>query len=90
VNGGIANFVPFLNGTFETEHPEIYEDVQLHPEKKELVERLKALISNHLGILKLGIEVHARVCHENMLPLHAIILEKFPALQELAASLNIQ
>ena len=89
VNGGIANFVPFLDGSFEQDNPEIWEDLEQFPEKKLLIDELKGLIGEHLIVLKRGIDVHARVCHENMLPLHDIIIKKFPALEELAASLNI-
>jgi hypothetical protein len=88
VNGGIANFIPFLDGSFETDHPEIYEDVQAHPEKQMLVNELRELIAEHLIVLKRGVDVHARVCHENMLPLHEIIIKKFPALVELISSIS--
>ena len=88
VNGGIANFIPFLDGSFEQDNPEIYEDIQAHPEKQELVNALRAHIAEHLIVLKRGVDVHARVCHENMLPLHEIIIKKFPALVELITSIS--
>ena len=38
VNGGLAkNYHPFLNGSYATDHPEIEEDLVLHPEKRLLL-----------------------------------------------------
>jgi hypothetical protein len=33
VNGGISNFIPFLNGEFQRTHPEILDDITRSPQK---------------------------------------------------------
>ena len=89
VNGGLANYAPFLTGSFEEENPEIVEDMDEHPEKRALIGELKNLMESHLVILKKGVEVHARVCDSHMLPLHEIIIKKFPVLLESCRELGV-
>ena len=80
VNGGIANYAPFLTGSFQQDHPEIWEDVMSSLEKKAMLAKLKSVLEEHLRILKRGVILHSRVCIEAMLPLQEIIVQKFPIL----------
>lgn len=90
VNGGLANYAPFLTGSYKKENPEIVEDMEKYPEKLKLIGELRALMESHLVILKRGVEVHARVCDEHMLPLHEIIIKKFPLLLESCQELGVK
>jgi hypothetical protein len=89
VNGGLANYAPFLTGSYQQENPEIVEDMDEHPEKHALIGKLRDLMEAHLVILKQGVEVHARVCDSHMLPLHEIIIKKFPVLLESCQELGV-
>ena len=61
VNGGIANYEPFLTGSYRTDFPEIAEDVDSTPEKSMKVQELKDALEDHFKILKQGVEIHGKV-----------------------------
>ncbi len=84
VNGGIANYEPFLTGSYRTDFPEIAEDVDSTPEKSAKVQELKNALVNHFIILKRGVEIHGKVCVDAMIPLHEIIIKKFPILLQMS------
>jgi len=84
VNGGIANYEPFLTGSYRTDFPEIAEDVDSTPEKSSKVQELKDALVDHFIILKRGVEIHGKVCVDAMIPLHEIIVKKFPVLLEMS------
>ena len=44
VNGGIANYAPFLNGSFREDHPEIAEDIASTEEKSKMLDDLRRLL----------------------------------------------
>ena len=88
VNGGLANYAPFLTGSFEEENPEIVEDMDEHPEKR-VDWRAEKSDGVALGNFEKGVEVHARVCDSHMLPLHEIIIKKFPVLLESCRELGV-
>ena len=90
VNGGIANYAPFLNGSFREDHPEIAEDIASTEEKSKMLEVLNSALEDHLVILKKGVVVHARVCIEQMIPLHEMIAKKFPILLEQIEKLGVK
>ena len=64
--------------------------MEKYPEKLKLIGELRELMESHLVILKRGVEVHARVCDEHMLPLHEIIIKKFPLLLESCQELGVK
>lgn len=69
VNGGLANYVSFLDGTFRELNPEIAKDIDAHPNKKEIPKALVLLVERQLEIMDRGISVHSRKVSEAMKPL---------------------
>jgi len=97
VAGGLQNYAPFLTGDFARSHPEIAEDLRRsaaaggqpegapHP----ALLLLRAHLRRQLAILARGIDLHARKCAPEMLPLHAFLVQRFAALTERLADLGI-
>jgi hypothetical protein len=71
VNGGLANYVSFLDGTFRELNPEIQEDIELFPAKKSINIELAKLIEQQLEIMDRGIRIHSTKVCEAMKPLGA-------------------
>jgi hypothetical protein len=69
VNGGLANYVSFLNGTFRSLNPEIAEDIDAHPPKKGIAKDLARLVAKQVEIMDRGIRVHSSKVSDAMKPL---------------------
>ena len=69
VNGGLANYVSFLNGSFRELNPEIAEDVDAFPSKKDLGRTLSALVVKQIELMDRGIRIHSTKVCEAMKPL---------------------
>jgi|MDSY01.2.fsa_nt_gb hypothetical protein len=69
VNGGLANYVSFLDGTYRELNPEIAEDIDANPNKADVAKTLVLLVERQLDIMDHGITVHSRKVCEAMKPL---------------------
>ena len=69
VNGGLANYVSFLDGTYRNLNPEIAEDIDAHPKKKEIPKQLVLLVEKQLEIMDHGITIHSQKVCDAMKPL---------------------
>ena len=68
VNGGLANYVSFLDGTYRELNPEIAEDIDANPNKADVAKTL-VLLERQLDIMDHGITVHSPKGREAMKPL---------------------
>lgn len=59
----------FLDGTFRQFNPEIAEDIDMHPAKKNITKDLARLVSRQLEIMDRGIRIHSAKVSEAMKPL---------------------
>jgi len=70
VNGGLNNYVTFIDGTYKTENPEIYDDVMSNEIKRKAPRRLIVALQEQMVLLTWGVGVHKSKCSESLLPLH--------------------
>jgi hypothetical protein len=69
VNGGLANYVSFLNGSFRAINPEIAQDVDAFEAKKACSQVLSKLVNQQIELMDRGIRVHSLKVCEAMKPL---------------------
>ena len=81
VNGGTMNYATFITGDYRETNPEIAEDIDAHPHKHGLVDKLVAALKEQVEVLRPGIEIHGRKCSEQMRPLHAHIEQCFAKME---------
>jgi HD-GYP domain-containing protein (c-di-GMP phosphodiesterase class II) len=69
VNGGLANYVSFLNGEYRNINPEIAQDVDSFEAKKDCSQVLSALVKQQIELMDKGIKIHSLKVCEAMKPL---------------------
>jgi hypothetical protein len=82
VNGGLANYVSFLNGDYRTLNPEIAEDIDKHPLKKEDTAELARLVKQQIELMDHGIKIHSSKVCEAMKPLGAYMEENYQKMRK--------
>lgn len=82
VNGGIRNYIPFINGEYKDTNPEIYSDVINSPGKKDASKRLASALEEQLSILEDGVAIHGKKCAPSMMPLHEHINLMFKSMKD--------
>ena len=88
VSGGVANYRPFLTGTFAATHPEIAADLAAWDGMKVgTLSALRTEVLEQLRIVARGIRVHAVKCSTNMLPLHDFLCTRFEDMKKTVAEL---
>ena len=71
VNGGLANYVSFMDGTYKTLNPEIHDDIERFPLKQGVGRLLSKLVNKQIELMDRGIKVHSSKVCDAMKPLGA-------------------
>ncbi len=69
VNGGLANYVSFLDGSFRKLNPEIAADIDSSAAKAAIPAELGRLVAKQVEIMDRGIRIHSAKVSDAMKPL---------------------